>query len=426
MVSPDAGVEVRVHGIGAGGAGVGRLPDGRVVFVHRTAPGERARIRVTSEKKSWARGRLVEIIDRAPERREPPCPHYDRCGGCTLEHLTYPAQLHWKGRILADALERIGGLSVDPPEVRASPREVRYRSRITLTLRRPEGDRVVAGFHELEEPDRIVDLGGECLLPDPEIGTVLDRLRDAWGPGARLLPAGEELRLTLRRVREGVVLVVSGGRGSGDPDSLLDRVEGLVSIWRNGEAGSRRLAGREEVTERVLGEVVPVRGGAFLQVNREAGDALHRRVLELLDPPAGRRIVDAYCGVGVVGRILARGGARVTGIELDPDAVRCARRGAPEGLDVLEGAVEDRLSETLPADVVLLNPPRTGLHDRIPEILLRSGPPRVVYVSCDPATLARDAKRLAEGYGLATLDAFDLFPQTAHVESVAVFESRED
>lgn len=419
------GVEVEVHGIASGGAGVGRLPDGRVVFVHRTAPGERVRVRITDEKKRWAKGQVVELLERAPERREAPCPHYDRCGGCTLEHLSYPAQLRWKGRIVADAMERIGGHPVEPPEVRPSPTELRYRSRVTLTLRRLGQGRVVAGFHELDRPDRIVDLDGECLLPVPEVGAVLDRLRTDWGSNAGLLPGGDELRLTLRRVREGVILVISGGRGRGDPETLLERVDGLVAVWRQEESGgSRCIAGRSDTTERFMGAVVPVRGSVFLQVNREAGEAVQRRALELVGEPGGRRIVDAYCGLGIGGRLLAERGARVTGIELDRDAVRGARSGAPDGFEVLRGPVEDRLPDALPAEVVILNPPRTGLHDRVPDILLESSPSRIVYVSCDPATLARDTGRLAGGYRLEELDAFDLFPQTAHVECVAAFDAK--
>ena len=418
------GVEVEVHGIAAGGAGVGRLPDGRAVFVHRTAPGERVRIRLTEEKKRWARGRVVEIVRAAPERREAPCPHYDRCGGCSLEHLRYAAQLHWKGRIVADAMERIGDNPVNAPPVRPSPRQHRYRSRVTLTLRRENGGKVVAGFHALEDPGRIVDLGGECLLPESEVARVLDRLRAAWGPGAALLPSGEELRLTLRRVREGVILVVEGGRDGGRPRELLERIEGLVAVWtKDGSGRARCAAGTEETTESFLGRVVPVRGTAFLQVNREAGEAVLRRALEAVGDPSGRRIVDGYCGLGVGGRLLAEEGGRVTGIELDGEAVRGARRDAPEGFRVLQGTVEERLAEALPADVVMLNPPRTGLHRRIPEILADARPRRVVYVSCDPATLARDTERMAAAYRLTELEAFDLFPQTAHVECVAVFEA---
>lgn len=421
-MTESSSVDVEIDGIASSGAGVGRLPEGRAVFVHRTAPGERVRIRLTREKKRWAEGRLVEVLDESPERREAPCPHYDRCGGCTLEHLEYETQLRWKGRIVSDALERIGGISREPPEVVPSPQEFHYRSRITLTLRRLGGDRVVAGFHELERPGRIVDIGEDCLLPESAIAGVWGRMRRHWGPGARALPSGKELRLTLRSLDPGVLLVVEGGRGAGDLPALLGRVEGLVAAWRVDDAGVRHVAGLDVVGDRFLGEDVEIRGSAFLQVNRAAGEALQGRLLDRVGDPDGLHVVDGYCGLGVVGRILARRGARVTGIELDPEAVRGARADAEAGQQIVEGRVEEELTDRLPADLLVLNPPRHGLDEALPEILSASTVPRILYVSCDPATLARDLGRLAPTYRVRSLEAFDLFPQTAHVEVLAELE----
>jgi len=158
--APAAPLRLRIDSIGAGGEGVGRLPDGRVVFVHRTAPGDVAEVEVVQRGKRWARGRLLRVLEPSPERREPPCRFYAECGGCTLEHLEYPAQLRAKSRIVVDALVRIGKLDVHPPVVVASPREHRYRNRVSFALRRLGQGRVVAGFHALGEPDRIVDIDG--------------------------------------------------------------------------------------------------------------------------------------------------------------------------------------------------------------------------------------------------------------------------
>ncbi|TVP44950.1 MAG: class I SAM-dependent RNA methyltransferase [Gemmatimonadales bacterium] len=475
--------EVVIHGVGAAGAGVGRLNDGRVVFVHRTAPGDRVRVRLTQEKGRWARGRVDRVLEGAPERRVAPCVYYDRCGGCTLQHLEPEAQLAARGVQLQDALERIGKLEDLPPvELHAAPAEFHYRNRASFTLRRlgvrppagppprssapdPSEPQVVAGFHALDRPGVIVDIGaplapgapgasrsGEpqaaqpCLLVEPALASLWAEIRRHWGRNASRLPAGMELRLTLRALSDGTgVLLVEGGAGRGEPEALLKAVPGLRAIWsRPGGAGPqgapgagrtdgegegvdpprppRLLAGEEDPVEHWFGEALPVRPGAFLQVNREGAHRLHDLALAELGARPGERILDAYCGFGVYGRAAARAGALAVGIELDPQAVAMGRDRPVPGFDLLEGAVEDRLPGELPADRVVLNPPRGGVEAGVMEALAAHPPRRLVYVSCDPATLARDLRRLGDGFRLVRLQAVDLFPQTAHIETVATLD----
>jgi 23S rRNA (uracil1939-C5)-methyltransferase len=413
---------VRIDSIAAGGEGVGRLPDGRVTFVHRTAPGDLAEVELTERRDRWTRGRLLRVEEPSLERREAPCPFYARCGGCTLEHLEYGAQLRAKARIVADALTRIGGIPADPPEVVPSPREFRYRNRVSFALRRAEHGRVEAGFHALGAPDEIVDLGGACLLPEEPVARVWDALRAAWGPDARRLPSGERLRLTLRASAQGEVsLLVEGGYSPGRPEELIEAVPGLVSVWhRPREAAAELIAGAPGLPETWGDETVELSGTAFLQVNRGAAALLEAHVAALAGEVAGLRIVDAYCGVGFHARRFARAGATVVGIELDPQAVEEASRAAPEGARFVEGPVEALIRAELPADLVVLNPPRAGVDAEVAGALAESPAPRVIYISCNPATLARDLKRMAGAYRLESVRAFDLFPQTAHVETVAL------
>lgn len=421
----EALLDVPIHGIAAGGAGVGRLSDGRAVFVPRTAPGDRARVALTTERSRWARARLAALAEPGPDRRSPPCPEYARCGGCALQHLEYRAQLRWKRQIVQDALSRIGGSSYEVSAVVPAPRELGYRSRVSFTLRRLRGGRVVAGLHLLEERGRVFDLSGDCLLADSALQLAWKRLRAAWGPGARHLPAGGELRLTLRKADQGVVLAIRGGKDPGDPDALLESVEDLVAIWHStGGEPPELLAGSGDTTESWLGERFAVRASAFLQVNREVGETLHRRVLELAGNHGGT-VVDAYCGAGIFGRALARSGRTAVGIEADPEAAAAARTGAPPGFSVIEGTVEAYLAEQLPAGVVILNPPRTGVDPRVSEALLADPPAALLYVSCDPATLARDMRRLEGGFAVRAVEPFDLFPQTAHVETLVLLSGGE-
>lgn len=433
------GLDVEVRAIAAGGAGVAELPDGRVCFVHRTAPGDRATVSVVQEKPRWARAELTGLRVAGPDRRHPPCPYYDRCGGCSLQHLHYDAQLQAKQQIVADSLARIAGApgtTVAP--IRAAPSEFGYRSRISFHLRRLASERVVAGFHRLDRPGRVVDVDGRCLLAEAPLARTWDELRLAWGPGARRLPSGRALRLTLRKVVGGVVLLVQPdgtgarrlerrpGAAPGDPEELLRRVQELRSVWwQAGGDEALLLAGNAQMEEDLgAGRRVRAGPGTFLQVNHEAAALLEAALLEAAGDVRGQRVVDAYCGVGSVGRRLAEAGAKVVGIEVDPGAVTAAADGAPDRFEALEGRVEDRIGEVLPADLVLLNPPRSGLAAEVPHRLSATGPARVIYVSCDPATFARDVARFRPAYELVRVQPFDLFPQTAHVELLGVLDRR--
>ncbi len=322
---------------------------------------------------------------------------------------------------MGDALRRLGGRDVNDPEVVTSPRELFYRNKMSFTLRRLPGNRVVAGLHELERPGRVLDIQGECRLPRESVGRLWTRLRQEWGPGARHLPGGGELRLTLRSEGDEGALVIQGGEGDGDAEYLLSRVDGLVSIWREDpRAGLRHLAGARALRVAWLDEGLELPGDAFLQVNPEAGQALHGFVLSRAREASPTRLVEGFCGFGTLGRTLAREGVEVVGIELDPLAVAEARRGAPPGFRALEGRVEDHLSGCGPVDLLLLNPPRIGLAPEIPGQVRGLQPRRIIYVSCDPATLARDVKRLGREFEVREIRSFDLFPQTAQVETVVV------
>jgi 23S rRNA (uracil1939-C5)-methyltransferase len=417
---------VTISSIAAGGEGVGRLSDGRAVFVHRTAPQEVAEVSVTEARPRWARARLLRVLQPSPARRDPPCPHYDECGGCTIEHLHYPAQLAVKARIVADALGRIGGIPDISPEVVPSPSEHRYRNRVSFALRRMGDGRVYAGFHALHEPGRITDLDGRCLLPEEPIARVWDRLRAAWGPDANRLPSGERLRLTLRGTSSGdVSLLIEGGHSEGRPEELVRAVEGLGSVWhRSAERAATHVAGAPGLPETWGEDAFQLSGTAFLQVNRSAAALLEEHVVERAGDVQGKRVVDAYCGIGLHARRLARAGATVAGIELDAEAVRIAETSGAPNVRFVAGRVEDVLASALPADLLILNPPRAGVDAAALEPILNSPPPRILYVSCDPATLARDLRRLAEVYELAGIRCFDLFPQTAHVETVVELRRR--
>lgn len=417
-----------IETIVAGGDGLARPADQPVVFVPRSAPGDRVKVEYTEEHRQWRRARLLEVVEPGPRRRRAPCPYYEACGGCQIQHIEYSGQVEAKSRIIQDSLRRLGDIDIEPPEVVTSPHELGYRNRITLTLKRL-ADRVVAGYHHREIPGEIVDVE-ECPLAEEPVNTVWKALREAWGVGAARLPAGPELRLTLRAAEGGEVgLVVEGGEGHGDPDGLVEEIGGLAAVWGLDADGDVAWnAGKAALADRWGPYRLHVTGTAFLQVNRAVAAALETYLQRCYGPVEGRLIIDAYCGFGMRALRLAKAGARVVGIDTDPYAIGAASVAAQEsGLPVrfLRGRVEQRLSKELPADLVVLNPPRAGVARGVAVALTREPPDRVIYVSCDPATLARDLARLGEVYRLVDTRGFDMFPQTAHVETVVTLQRRD-
>jgi len=434
-------LELQVESVAVGGDGVAREPSGRVVFVPVTAPGDRVLAVVTEDRGSFLRARAEEVLAPGPGRRPPPCPYYGACGGCQLQHLAPAAQREAKRGAVRDALLRIGGVEVEvPPVCEAGPR-LGYRNRVALTLRRGAGGGdgradaagavVRAGYRARGEPDRIMDVT-DCPLAEPAVGEAWRALRRAWGPGARHLPAGDELRITVRGSATGsVAVLVEGGRPdrAGHPERLAAAVPGLSTYaWRpHGKRRARILAGEPALRERWQGFEVDLAPGVFLQVNRRVSEAVDRSLDEGLGSVDGLRILDLYAGVGTRALRWSLRGAEAAACEADPDAVAAGERAASRSgasPELHAGRVEDLLETLLPADVVVLNPPRAGLSREVARALReKGGAARLAYVSCDPATLARDLARLGDAWELAGLEAFDAFPQTAHVETLAWLEA---
>ena len=396
-----------VESIAAGGDGVARH-DGLVVFVPRTAPGDRVTARV-DQKGRLGRGTVVTVDHEGADRVVPGCAHYsdDGCGGCQLQHLSWTAQREAKGRIIADAFRRIGKRTIAPPEVRSGEREWRYRSKLTLALRR-RGAGWIAGLRAFDDPARVIPLR-DCLIADARLVTI-------WGDllrVAHLLPDAAELRGAVQLLIDdaGASFTLEGGHAWPRHEEFVALVPALTALWWKPEHGVKQLLQDRRAASREP-------SSSFAQVNREVAALLSAYLLERVRAHGPRTAIDAYAGRGDVALALAGDGTRVTAIEMDADASRyCASR-LPDGSRAICARVEDAISAALPADVVILNPPRTGLDPSV-AARLAAGSCRkaIVYVSCDPATLARDVARLS-AWRIASLTAFDMFPQTAHVETV--------
>lgn len=396
--------QVAVESIAAGGDGVARA-DGLAVFVPRTAPGDVADVRIATRGR-FGRGTVVRLVERSPERVTPRCQHYegDHCGGCQLQHLSYAGQLEAKRRIVRDALRRIAGRDVDPPPVVPSPEPWAYRSKLTLALRRSGGE-WIAGLHAYDDPARVFDLH-ECPITDPAVVDAWREIRRA----ADALPPADELRGAVRRQGDEIAFVLEGGRRWERWHDFARRCPSLHFIRWTAASGEIRV-----LLDRRAGNTP---AASFEQVNPAVATLLREALLARARAARPSTAIDAYAGSGGTARALAADGVRVTAIEVDREASAFAAAHLPAGSSVRTARVEDVIAELLPADLVVLNPPRAGLDARVAEALNEAAPrPRLLYVSCDPATLARDVKRLP-GHRITWLQSFDMFPQTAHVETL--------
>lgn len=425
---PGTIIELQIDSLATGGEGVGREADGRVVFVPRTAPGDLVRARLVVSRKRWGRGEIVDLLVPGPGRRQAPCPLYDRCGGCAIQHLDIEVQRESKRRIVSDTLERIGGVNLDVPGLEFAGPELGYRNRITVTLRRTtEGIR--AGYRAIDNPDEVVDVS-DCLLAEEPVRQALRELRAAWGSDACLLPGGDELRITIRAGAGGdIALWVQGGDADrpGEPAAIARSITGLASyVWTDSQGSRSNLGGSERFRDSWQGTWFALGPGTFLQVNRSVSAAMDLYLDHRVGPRNGLQVADLYSGVGARALRWAREGASVTAVESDAEACAAASLAAEEsGLDVrvVCASVESAMESFADSEVVVVNPPRAGLAASVAEALVNTGPLRgLAYVSCDPATLARDLARLSSAFRPVDVRAFDAFPQTAHVETVVWLE----
>jgi 23S rRNA (uracil1939-C5)-methyltransferase len=382
--SPEISFELEIRALAAGGDGVGRAPDGRVVFVPDTAPGDQVRVRVVDLKKRFARARVEELLTPGSVRTDPVCPVFGSCGGCAWQHVGYAAQLDAKAALLKDALRRIGGL-VLPSEVHVepSPSPYGYRGRARLHV---AGGRV--GFRRRRS--RAICATRRCPILLPALDGALHELADR--------AHAEDGEWELAGTPSGEVRVDPPGGG-----------QGALEL----EIGSDRLR---------------FSSGVFVQSNTLLLPRLVEVVLEAVGQ--GEVAFELYAGAGTFTLGLARRFGRVVAVEGQAAAAQDLRRNLEAhglggaGVEVVEAPVERALAGTkLPehADLALLDPPRTGLPPDGVELLAGRAPRRIAFLSCDPATLARDLSRLCTGgYRLEAIRGFDLFPQTPHVEALAI------
>lgn len=404
-------LDVEVDRWAYGGEAMGRLPDGRAVFVPFAIPGETLRIRLVDEKRGYARAELLEVLTPSPVRIEPRCRHFADCGGCHYQHMAYPDQLAAKQAVLRDQLSRIGKFDraeldekIKPIVPSASPWE--YRNHVQFHLD-AEGR---LGF-QASGSNRVVPIE-ECFLPVAAINQLWPRLEMA--------PVPDLLEVGLR---------------AGDGDELLmvletDTDEGIdiefdmpIAAVQFGPDTMHLLSDQPSFEITVMGYTFQVSAGSFFQVNTPAAETMVAHLMEHLPLNEDTVTMDIYCGVGLFSAFIAPKVVRLIGIEDNPQAVEdfTVNLDAFDNVEIYEAPAEDVLPGLdVQPNVVVVDPPRAGLAPEVLDAIAAHKPAVLAYISCDPATLGRDAKRLRKaGYTLEQITPFDLFPQTYHIESIS-------
>ncbi|MEK3875160.1 23S rRNA (uracil(1939)-C(5))-methyltransferase RlmD [Paenibacillus sp. FSL M7-0420] len=449
------------------GEGVGRV-EGFTLFVQGALPGERVRARVLKTKKQYGYAKLLELVQASPDRIAPPCPIYDQCGGCQLQHMDYTAQLAWKRQLVVDNLQRIGKLEVagaagadaasasgaQGEGIRVLPtlgmdEPWRYRNKAQVPIGVTEGG-LVGGFYA-RGSHRIIDME-TCLIQHEDNDKVVAAVKSLGRELGITAYDEETARGLLRHVvvkkafRTGqmMLVLVTNGRDIPHLDawlgSIREQLPAVVSICQNINTqrtnvifgNDTRVLWGSEVIYDYIGEVqFAISARSFYQVNPAQTEVLYGRTLEYAALTGKETVIDAYCGIGTISLFLAQHADQVYGVEIVPEAIEDARANAKlNGMNNVKfevGASEDVIpawkEQGITPDVIVVDPPRKGCDPRLLETILLMQPERVVYVSCNPSTLARDLRVLEDGgYRTVEVTPVDMFPHTTHIESVALLE----
>jgi len=410
-----------ISGTSHDGQGVGRL-NSRVVFIPGALPGEEVDIEIIAEKNRYARGRLNSIIKPSDKRINPPCSYYGFCGGCVYQHASYELQLELKVIVVEQTLERIGKMNAEVSPCIPSPKPWRYRNKAVWHAAN-HGQGWLMGYYQPEDK-QILGID-DCLLISEKMQLLSRSVKNALNN----LPENvSPLEITIRESswNKHLMLIISGSNLSSHREWLEDagsEAESICTVYNN---KIFNIKGKTYMEEKLLDVRYDFSPLAFFQVNHGQAENLIRIVRDLLDLKGGEHILDAYCGVGTLALNLARDAKKVMGIESFPsaveDAIHNARLNNLQNCRFLAGKSEDvmpTLSQRF--DVCILDPPRSGCHPKVIKTIAIQKIPRVIYVSCEPSTLARDLAAFNQsGYRVLKVQPLDMFPQTRHVECVTL------
>lgn len=448
---PGASHEIAVTDLAFDGKALGNI-DGKIIFLDRGLPGERVAARIVKNRRKYIIGRVDKIIEVSPDRVEPPCSHFNVCGGCTWQDLQYKKQLFFKEKQVKDCLEHLGHFKNVPLEtITAAPDIFHYRNKMEFSFNTADDDSEFRlGLHERGHYDHIFDVD-HCFLQDERANELLNWFRDFVR--RHNIPiysvrdhAGYVRFLVIRRSfasGEFMLNIVTTGGDWPHREELIEelrrRFENVVAVVHNINSGESNIArgevenilyGNGYITEEVLGLKFRLYANSFFQTNPRQAETLYRLALDLAGLTGAERVMDLYCVTGTIGMCASRRAAFVTGVELESSAITAAEQNAAlnniANIRFVSGSVQDLMRDQpgifSDQQVAIVDPPRAGMHPKALKQLVTFRPPRLVFISCNPATFARDARFLVDaGYTLDKVIPVDMFPHTMHIELVARF-----
>ncbi len=452
MIEKGRKVKLTINDLASGGDGVGRLEDGLVVFVPRTVPGESIKAEITEVKKNYARGKIVEILHPSSHRTSPPCPVFKECGGCQLQHITYKFQLKQKKGIVEDAFRKIADITDDKiNNILGMDFPWYYRNKSQLPVSVDNKGDIFTGFYARGTHRTVKN--DNCSIQHQLINRIKKETEDLMNEFELQVYNEQEKSGLIRHLvircgtctNQALLILVTAREDFPQKEQIasriMERVPELKSVFQNVNpvqtnvvTGDKyiKITGENKITE-YLGQVqYKISPGAFFQVNTLQAERLLRYISDRVNFRGDEIILDAYCGLGSIGLYLADQVEKVYGIEEVLEAIKDARQNAlVNGIDnckFFNGQVEEKFPELcsrgIKPDIILVDPPRKGLSNRFCSQILKYTPQKVIYISCKPSTMARDINMLNEKYNVDFIQPVDMFPQTYHIENIAVLNRK--
>ena len=405
-----------VDGISHSGEGVARI-EGKATFIPFTIPGETVEVKIVDEKKNFQRASLEEVLSASSDRTEPPCPYFFKCGGCAYQHISYPRQLELKGQVLKDSLKRIGGIDIDVNPVLGMEDPWRYRNKVEWHTG-SKSDQRTMGYYINDS--RVLMGIDSCLLISRKMQNYSNYIKDHLEE--LKIPEGCEVILRQSSANQELMLIFGGPGSRGIDFAKMLNYKEVASIYSVEDGVAQLHYGDKALPEKIFNLKYQVSPLSFFQVNPQQTEKMMDTIRDYTQLGPGDTVLDAYCGTGSIALNLAGSARKVVGVESFKAAIRDAKRNAFKNnisnCKFIKGVCEQIIPDLEEKfDVVILDPPRTGCKPELIEALIKMAPKRIVYVSCNPATLARDLALFAkDGFTVKDVQPIDMFPQTSHVE----------